>query len=67
MNMYKKICNRCNRNSFSSTEIGEWLCPSCGYDLTGSPFYGLSLYEPLKKKQISREKVIQAYKIGKKL
>jgi ribosomal protein L37AE/L43A len=65
--MYKKICNRCKRNSFSSTEIGEWICPSCGYDLTSSPLYGLSLLEPLVQNRVSREEVIHAYKEGKKL
>ncbi|WP_157805756.1 hypothetical protein [Bacillus sp. mrc49] len=32
--MYQKNCHKCNRSSFSSAEYGEWLCPTCGDDLT---------------------------------
>lgn len=37
--MYRKNCDRCNRPSYSSSEIGEWLCPVCGHDLTKNPFF----------------------------
>ncbi|WP_214780356.1 hypothetical protein [Bacillus sp. ISL-45] len=37
--MYRKNCDRCNRPSFSSSEVGEWLCPICGNDLTRYPFF----------------------------
>lgn len=37
--MYRKNCDRCNRPSYSSSEIGEWLCPVCGQDMTGYPFF----------------------------
>ncbi|WP_264740316.1 hypothetical protein [Cytobacillus firmus] len=37
--MYRKICDRCKKSSFSSSEIGEWLCPVCGSDLTDNPFF----------------------------
>jgi ribosomal protein L37AE/L43A len=59
--MYKKVCSRCTRSSFSSTELGDWICPSCGNDLTNSPFYASSLSVgnilPLRKK-------LEAYKKG---
>ncbi|WP_057911993.1 hypothetical protein [Peribacillus muralis] len=32
--MYQKNCHKCRRASFSSAEYGEWLCPTCGDDLT---------------------------------
>lgn len=32
--MYRKNCYICYRASYSSCEMGEWLCPSCGNDLT---------------------------------
>ncbi len=32
--MYRKNCYICHRASYSSCEMGEWLCPSCGNDLT---------------------------------
>ena len=32
--MYRKNCYICYRASYSSCEIGEWLCPSCGNDLS---------------------------------
>ncbi|WP_350300562.1 hypothetical protein [Peribacillus frigoritolerans] len=32
--MYRKNCHTCHRASFSSTEYGKWLCPTCGEDLT---------------------------------
>jgi len=37
--VYRKNCDRCNRPSFSSSEVGEWLCPICGNDLTRYPFF----------------------------
>lgn len=39
MALYRKNCDRCNRPSFSSSEVGEWLCPVCGNDLTRYPFF----------------------------
>jgi uncharacterized Zn finger protein (UPF0148 family) len=39
MAVYRKNCDRCNRPSFSSSEVGEWLCPVCGNDLTRYPFF----------------------------
>ncbi|WP_181347545.1 hypothetical protein [Thalassobacillus sp. CUG 92003] len=35
--MYKKICHRCQRPSFSSAGEGEWICPVCAEDLTSQP------------------------------
>ncbi|MBP1942712.1 uncharacterized Zn finger protein (UPF0148 family) [Bacillus luteolus] len=32
--MYKKVCNRCFKPSFSSCNTGEWLCPICQKDIT---------------------------------
>lgn len=32
--MYKKICPSCNKDSYSSITLGEWLCPYCNFDLT---------------------------------
>ncbi|MBN8202414.1 hypothetical protein [Bacillus sp. NTK034] len=37
--MYQKVCEHCKKTSFSSSEIGEWLCPVCGSDLTDNPFF----------------------------
>ncbi|MBG9543808.1 hypothetical protein ACOSZF_04490 [Cytobacillus firmus] len=37
--MYKKVCDHCKKSSFSSSEIGKWICPICGSDLTGNPFF----------------------------
>jgi ribosomal protein L37AE/L43A len=59
--MYKKPCNRCDRNSISSSETGEWICPSWGYDLTQSPTYGIKLLMPQNLENIKREKVISIY------
>jgi ribosomal protein L37AE/L43A len=60
--MYKKICNRCTRNSFSSSESGEWICPSCGNDLTQLPLYGVTFQKSLFDEKRQREKVIGRYK-----
>jgi ribosomal protein L37AE/L43A len=60
--MYKKVCNRCVRNSYSSTETGRWICPSCGNDLTESPYYGITVLQPLYPESLKREKVINIYK-----
>jgi ribosomal protein L37AE/L43A len=32
--MYKKLCPKCHKSSFSSCDSGKWLCPSCNADLT---------------------------------
>ncbi|MBM6619055.1 hypothetical protein [Bacillus suaedaesalsae] len=32
--MYKKICDRCMRPSYSSSEYGVWLCPTCNKDIS---------------------------------
>ncbi len=45
--MYKKFCNKCQRSSFSSNEVGKWICPTCGEDLTGSPYYNATTLKPL--------------------
>lgn len=37
--MYRKNCERCHRPSFSSSEVGKWICPVCGHDLTNHPFF----------------------------
>ncbi|WP_185806823.1 hypothetical protein [Bacillus sp. HMF5848] len=35
--MYKKVCSRCHKPSFSSSEFGKWICPVCKKDITASP------------------------------
>ncbi|MTH52388.1 hypothetical protein GKZ89_03140 [Bacillus mangrovi] len=32
--MYKKVCPRCAKSSYSSCRSGEWICPVCSNDLT---------------------------------
>ena len=32
--LFRKNCYTCNRASFSSSEMGNWFCPTCGEDLT---------------------------------
>jgi ribosomal protein L37AE/L43A len=59
--MYKKACPRCTRSSFSSSEAGEWVCPSCGNDLTSLPLYQPKSLRPLSEKIISKKKIIQTY------
>jgi uncharacterized Zn finger protein (UPF0148 family) len=54
--MYRKNCDRCNRPSYSSSELGEWICPVCGYDLTDQPFFSA----------MTLEKVSRIYKNGYK-
>ncbi|KAF0821674.1 hypothetical protein V7200_07410 [Cytobacillus firmus] len=49
--MYQKICDHCKKASFSSSEIGKWICPVCGSDLTGNPFLDA----------ITRERIIVSY------
>jgi len=40
--MYKKHCNRCYHSSYSSCNIGKWLCPTCSQDLTNRKAVGAS-------------------------
>jgi uncharacterized Zn finger protein (UPF0148 family) len=48
--MYRKNCDRCFRPSFSSSEFGSWICPTCGNDLTEYPFFDAFLLERLQIK-----------------
>ncbi|WP_411388020.1 hypothetical protein [Rossellomorea vietnamensis] len=59
--MYKKICNRCTRSSFSSSENGEWLCPSCGNNLTESQFYKATIFQNITQSVTSIKK-LEKYK-----
>lgn len=35
--MMKKTCPKCNKNSYSAAEKGEWICPYCGKDISEIP------------------------------
>jgi ribosomal protein L37AE/L43A len=59
--MYKKNCQRCSRASFSSTEAGEWICPSCGNDLTASPFFQATSFLQINQKVVPLEKKLKVY------
>lgn len=37
VSMLTKICHKCNKPSYSTRTIGEWLCPYCNADLTEQP------------------------------
>ncbi|RIW36103.1 hypothetical protein D3H55_06500 [Bacillus salacetis] len=60
--MFKKHCQRCSRPSFSSTETGEWLCPSCGNDLTDLPVHNPSSFLQINQKIVPLEKKLKAYR-----
>ncbi|MEH7109461.1 MULTISPECIES: hypothetical protein [Bacillaceae] len=32
--MYKKLCPKCDKVSYSSYADGNWICPTCNQDLT---------------------------------
>lgn len=53
MGMYRKNCDKCYRASYSSNEIGEWLCPVCGNNLTQHPFFDAMTLEKLRIKRIN--------------
>lgn len=60
--MYKKVCTRCTRPSYSSKETGEWVCPTCKYDLSNQPFFNASNYQNINGKVLSLKKKIEVYK-----
>lgn len=60
--MYKKTCTRCTRPSYSSTESGEWICPSCGFDLSNQAFYNPSNYQNINEKVLPLRKKLESYK-----
>ena len=41
--MVRKYCPQCKEYSYSACSDNEWICPSCGYDLTAEPV--LNIYE----------------------
>lgn len=43
--MIRKYCPVCDEYSYSSSPYGEWLCPTCGKDLTDEAFEGELLVE----------------------
>lgn len=45
--MYRKNCDRCLRPSYSSSEIGKWICPICQNDLTDYPFFDAITFEQI--------------------
>ncbi|REJ09960.1 hypothetical protein DYE48_07590 [Halobacillus trueperi] len=50
--MIKKVCTRCHRASYSSSNYGPWDCPICNEDLTNSaplPIHSQELHIPKKK------------------
>jgi ribosomal protein L37AE/L43A len=59
--VYKKICSRCIRPSYSSAETGEWLCPACKLDLTERPFYNPSNYQNINRKVLPLKRKLEKY------
>ncbi|KAB2336086.1 hypothetical protein F7731_11275 [Cytobacillus depressus] len=59
--MYQKHCDQCHRSSFSSSELGGWLCPVCGKDLTKYPFFDAMTLERIHIKAIPYHKKIEKY------
>ena len=31
---YKKICPECGKKSHSASDLGNWICPYCGKNLS---------------------------------
>jgi ribosomal protein L37AE/L43A len=60
--MYKKTCTRCTRPSYSSTESGEWICPTCGFDLSTHAFYNPSNYQIINEKVLPLRRKLENYK-----
>lgn len=60
--MYQKHCDRCNRPSYSSSEIGEWLCPVCGKNLTMYPFFDAMTMERINVKALPLQKKMDLYR-----
>ncbi|WP_230127399.1 hypothetical protein [Bacillus sp. CECT 9360] len=48
--MFLKTCYQCQRPSYSSSKRGQWLCSTCGYDLTGQRAYNATSMERYYKK-----------------
>ncbi|MBS4192185.1 hypothetical protein KHA94_18625 [Bacillus sp. FJAT-49705] len=59
--MYQKNCDRCFRPSFSSSEIGIWLCPICKNDLTEYPFLDAMTLERINVKVLPFQKKMDFY------
>ncbi|MEK3855885.1 hypothetical protein [Cytobacillus sp. FSL H8-0458] len=45
--MYRKICHKCHKPSYSSSELEGWLCPICHTDLTNEIFLDAMTLEPV--------------------
>ncbi|MBP2241851.1 ribosomal protein L37AE/L43A [Cytobacillus eiseniae] len=62
--MYQKNCDRCCRSSYSSCEVGEWLCPVCGHDLTAYPFFDAMTLERINMKLPPIHEKMDKYRKG---
>lgn len=62
IDMYRKNCERCNRPSYSSSEFGEWFCPTCGNNLTHHPFFDAITFEQIHVKTILMQHKLRSYK-----
>ncbi|MDQ0218392.1 ribosomal protein L37AE/L43A [Peribacillus cavernae] len=47
--MFRKNCYKCHRPSFSSSESREWLCPTCGSDLTNQRIFDAMAFEKMNR------------------
>lgn len=59
--MYRKNCEKCKRPSYSSSEFGVWLCPTCGTDLTPLPFFHAVTFEQVHVNRLLINKQLNAY------
>lgn len=50
--MLKKLCDNCEKFSYSSSSMGKWLCPTCGNDLTHNRIMELQERDIVKKSNV---------------
>ncbi|MDQ0155558.1 hypothetical protein [Robertmurraya andreesenii] len=59
--MYQKNCEICHRASYSSSEVGKWICPICGNDLTNQPFFDAMTFERIHIKTVPLHRKLKKY------
>lgn len=59
--MYKKICYKCHRSSFSSSKQGDWICPYCSEDLTAQRAFNAIMQQQIQQPLHYKKLAIFAY------
>ncbi len=59
--VYKKMCYKCHRPSFGSSNQGSWICPYCSEDLTKQRAFDAVIQQQINQSLHYKKQAISAY------